>query len=150
MIFLSLGGWDTHVNQGKGRGQLANRMQPLGDGLAAFARGLGEAWDDTIVVVLSEFGRTVRENGNGGTDHGHGNVIWLLGGGVGGGRVYGEWPGLATGQLYKGRDLAVTTDYRTVFAAILERHFRLDDRQLAQVFPGLPQARSDLGQMLAP
>src|SRR5438105_6994545 len=103
MIFLSLGGWDTHVNQGKGRGQLANRMQPLGDGLAAFARGLGEAWDDTIVVVLSEFGRTVRENGNGGTDHGHGNVIWVLGGGVGGGRVYGEWPGLATGQLYKGR-----------------------------------------------
>ena len=149
MIFLSLGGWDTHVNQGRGKGQLASRLQPLGDGLATFARGLGSAWDNTIVVVLSEFGRTVRENGNGGTDHGHGNVIWLLGGGVGGGQVYGEWPGLATGQLYKGRDLAVTTDYRAVLSVILERHFRLDDRQLAQIFPGLPPSASNLGGMLA-
>ncbi len=149
LAFLSLGGWDTHVNQGKGKGQLANRLQPLGDGLAALAKGLGNAWDDTIAVVLSEFGRTVRENGNGGTDHGHGNVIWVLGGGVRGGRVYGDWPGLATAQLYKGRDLAVTTDYRTVLAAILERHLGLDDRQLAQVFPGLPQVASNLGEMLA-
>src|ERR1700737_469339 len=132
LVFLSLGGWDTHVNQGKARGQLANRLQPLGDGLAALARGLGGAWDDTIVVVLSEFGRTVRENGNGGTDHGH-----------------GDWPGLATAQLYQGRDLAVTTDYRVVLAAILERHLHLDDRQLAQVFPSLPQAQSDLREMLA-
>jgi len=149
LAFLSLGGWDTHVNQGKGKGQLANRLQPLGDGLAALAKGLGNAWDDTIAVVLSEFGRTVRENGNGGTDHGHGNVIWVLGGGVRGRRVYGDWPGLATAQLYKGRDLAVTTDYRTVLAAILERHLGLDDRQLAQVFPGLPQVASNLGEMLA-
>ena len=149
LVFLSLGGWDTHVNQGKARGQLANRLQPLGDGLAALARGLGGAWDDTIVVVLSEFGRTVRENGNGGTDHGHGNVIWVLGGGVRGGRIYGDWPGLATAQLYQGRDLAVTTDYRVVLAAILERHLHLDDRQLAHVFPSLPQVPSNLREMLA-
>jgi uncharacterized protein (DUF1501 family) len=148
LVFLSLGGWDTHVNQGKARGQLANRLQPLGDGLAALARGLGDAWDDTVIVVLSEFGRTVRENGNGGTDHGHGNVIWVLGGAVRGGHIYGEWPGLASAQLYKGRDLAVTTDYRTVLAAILERHLRLDDRQLGQVFPGLPQGASNLGEMV--
>jgi uncharacterized protein (DUF1501 family) len=149
LAFLSLGGWDTHVNQGRARGQLASRLQPLGDGLAALARGLGNAWGDTIAVVLSEFGRTFRENGNGGTDHGHGNVVWVLGGSVRGGRVYGEWPGLAPAQLYKGRDLAVTTDYRTVLAAILERHFGLADRQLAQIFPELPPAQSNLGGMLA-
>ncbi len=148
LVFLSLGGWDTHVNQGTARGQLANRLRPLGDGLATLARGLGSAWENTIVVVLSEFGRRVRENGNRGTDHGHGNVIWVLGGGVRGGRVYGDWPGLAAGQLYRGRDLAVTTDYRTVFTVILERHFRLEDRHLAQVFPGLPPTRSALEEML--
>ncbi|TMJ46455.1 MAG: DUF1501 domain-containing protein, partial [Alphaproteobacteria bacterium] len=131
------------------KGQLANRLQPLGNGLLALARGLGSSWDDTVIVVLSEFGRRVRENGNGGTDHGHGNVIWVLGGGVRGGRVYGDWPGLVTGQLYQGRDLAVTTDYRAVFTAILERHLRLDERQLARVFPGVLQARSNLDQMLA-
>jgi uncharacterized protein (DUF1501 family) len=79
---IGLGGWDTHVNQGNHKGQLAGRLRPLGEGLAVLARGLGEAWRDTIIVVLSEFGRTVRENGNGGTDHGHGNVIWVLGGSV--------------------------------------------------------------------
>jgi uncharacterized protein (DUF1501 family) len=149
LAFASLGGWDTHVNQGRAKGQLASRLQSLGDGLAALARGLGKDWDDTVVVVISEFGRTVRENGNGGTDHGHGNVVWVLGGSVRGGRVYGDWPGLAKAQLYQGRDLAVTTDYRTVFAAILERHLGLADRQLAQIFPGLPPARSDLEDMLA-
>ena len=149
LAFASLGGWDTHVNQGSQKGQLANHLRPLGDGLAALAKGLGQDWDDTVVVVLSEFGRTVHENGNGGTDHGHGNVIWVLGGGVRGGRVYGDWPGLATAQLYQSRDLAVTTDYRTVLAAILERHLGLGDRQLAQIFPDLPPARSNLGQMLA-
>ena len=149
LAFASLGGWDTHVNQGKGKGQLANRLQPLGDGLAALAKGLGKDWDDTVVVVISEFGRTVHENGNGGTDHGHGNVVWVLGGAVRGGHVYGDWPGLAKTQLYQGRDLAVTTDYRTLFAAILERHLGLADRQLAQIFPGLPPARSNLGELLA-
>jgi uncharacterized protein (DUF1501 family) len=149
IAFASLGGWDTHVNQGRSQGQLANRLQPLGEGLAALAKGLGRDWDDTVIVVISEFGRTVRENGNGGTDHGHGNVVWVLGGSVRGGRVYGDWPGLAKAQLYQGRDLAVTTDYRAVFAAILERHLGLADHQLAQIFPGLPPARSNLAEMLA-
>jgi uncharacterized protein (DUF1501 family) len=115
LAFASLGGWDTHVNQGNHTGQLANRLKPLGDGLAALAQGLGQDWNDTVVVVISEFGRTVRENGNAGTDHGHGNAIWLAGGRVNGGKVYGDWPGLAVAQLYQGRDLAVTTDYDTLW-----------------------------------
>ena len=149
LVFTSLGGWDTHVNQGNHKGQLANHLKPLGDGLAALARGLGRDWDDTAVVVLSEFGRTVHENGNGGTDHGHGNVIWVLGGNVRGGHIYGEWPGLASAQLYQRRDLAITTDYRQVLAAILERHLRLGGERLARVFPNLPSARRDLTQILA-
>ena len=119
------------------------------DGLAALAKGLGPDWDDTVVVVISEFGRTVHENGNGGTDHGHGNVVLVLGGNVRGGRVYGDWPGLGKAQLYQGRDLAVTTDYRTVFAVILQRHLGLADHQLTQIFPGLPPAGSNLGELLA-
>jgi uncharacterized protein (DUF1501 family) len=149
LAFASLGGWDTHVNQGSQKGQLANRLRPLGDGLAALAHGLGKDWGDTVVVVLSEFGRTVHENGAAGTDHGHGNAMWVLGGSVRGGRIYGDWPGLGAAQLYQGRDLAVTTDYRVAIAAILERHLRLDDRRLTQIFPGLPPARPDLGRMLA-
>jgi uncharacterized protein (DUF1501 family) len=149
LAFASLGGWDTHVHQGDQKGQLANHLRPLGDGLAALAKGLGQDWDDTVVIVLSEFGRTVHENGGAGTDHGHGNVIWVLGGRVRGGRIYGEWPGLGAAQLYQKRDLAVTTDYRTAIAAILERHLRLDDRRLEQIFPGLPPTRSQIGQMLA-
>ena len=123
--------------------------RPLGEGLAAFAKGQGQAWDDTIVAVISEFGRTIHENGNGGTDHGHGNVVWVLGGNVRGGRVYGDWPGLAKAELYQGRDLAVTTDYRSVFAAILERHLGLADNQLAQIFPSLPPAGANVADMLA-
>jgi uncharacterized protein (DUF1501 family) len=145
---IGLGGWDTHVNQGNYKGQLAARLRPLGEGLAVLARGLGEAWRDTIIVVLSEFGRTVRENGNGGTDHGHGNVIWVLGEPVKGGRVYGDWPGLMPAQLYQRRDLAVTTDFRTAIAAILERHMRLTDRQLEAVLPLAPPVPPELTQML--
>jgi uncharacterized protein (DUF1501 family) len=145
---IGLGGWDTHVNQGNHKGQLAGRLRPLGEGLAVLARGLGEAWRDTIIVVLSEFGRTVRENGNGGTDHGHGNVIWVLGGSVKGGRVYGDWPGLMPAQLYQRRDLAVTTDFRTAITAILERHMRLGDRQLEAVLPDAPPVSPELAQML--
>lgn len=149
LVFASLGGWDTHVNQGDHAGQLANRLKPLGDGLAALAQGLGPVWADTVVVVISEFGRTVHENGNRGTDHGHGNVIWLMGGPVNGGKVYGDWPGLATAQLYEQRDLAVTTDYRHALAMVLERHLRLDDKALAKIFPGMPPSYGALAQMLA-
>jgi uncharacterized protein (DUF1501 family) len=149
LVFASLGGWDTHVNQGNHAGQLANRLKPLGDGLAALAQGLGGVWNDTVVVVISEFGRTVHENGNGGTDHGHGNVIWVMGGPVNGGKIYGDWPGLAAAQLYEGRDLAVTTDYRHPLAMILERHLRLPDSAMAKIFPGMPPARGNFSQMLS-
>jgi uncharacterized protein (DUF1501 family) len=149
LVVASLGGWDTHVRQGHHAGQLADRLHPLGDGLAAFAQGLGPGWGDTVVVVLSEFGRTVRENGDGGTDHGHGNAIWLLGGAVRGGRVYGEWPGLALAALYEGRDLAVTTDFRSVLAAVLARHLRLSDRALAHIFPGFTPPHTDIDRIIA-
>jgi uncharacterized protein (DUF1501 family) len=140
VAFAALGGWDTHVNQGNAKGQLANRLQPLGEGLDAFVRTLGTQYARTTIVVLSEFGRTVRQNGSGGTDHGHGNVMWLLGGRVNGGKVHGEWPGLADASLYQGRDLAITTDFRNVLAPVLAQHMALSDTALATVFPGLPPA----------
>ncbi len=149
LAFVGLGGWDTHVNQGGGKGRLANRLGSLGEGLATLARGLGGAWRDTVVVVLSEFGRTVRENGDRGTDHGHGNVIWVAGGAIRGGRVYGQWPGLRPAQLYQQRDLAITTDFRAALAAILGQHLGLADRKLDSVFPGAPPAAAELAQMLA-
>ncbi|HWD56965.1 MAG TPA: DUF1501 domain-containing protein [Stellaceae bacterium] len=149
LAFASLGGWDTHVNQGSHDGQLANRLKPLGDGLAALVAGLAQDWDDTVVVVISEFGRTVHENGNRGTDHGHGTAIWVMGGRVNGGKVYGDWPGLAAAQLYQGRDLAVTTDYRHVLAMLLGRHLRLPDAAMAAIFPGMPAPKGNLGQILA-
>jgi uncharacterized protein (DUF1501 family) len=138
LAFIALGGWDTHAGQGAATGQLANRLAPLGQGLAVLAQHLGPLFDDTTVVVMSEFGRTARENGNSGTDHGHGNVMWLLGGRVNGGKVYGEWPGIGDAQLNEGRDLAVTTDFRSVLAQVAERHLQLGDRQLELVFPRLP------------
>ncbi len=149
LAFIGLGGWDTHVDQGGEKGQLARRLGALGDGLAQLARGLGAAWRDTVVVVLSEFGRTVRENGDRGTDHGHGNAIWVAGGAIRGGRIYGEWPGLTTGQLYQRRDLAITTDFRAALAAILGPHMGLADRELDLIFPGAPPAGAGLAQMLA-
>jgi len=134
---LEIGGWDTHARQGASRGQLAGRLQPLGDGLALLARELGPAlWDDTVVTVISEFGRTVRENGTGGTDHGHGNALWLLGGKVAGGQVAGRWPGLSPAARQDGRDLAVTTDYRAVMAGVARQHLGLRDDALAKLFPG--------------
>jgi uncharacterized protein (DUF1501 family) len=136
IAFLALGGWDTHVNQGGAKGQLANRLQPLGQGLAALARGLGPVFDDTTILVISEFGRTVRQNGTGGTDHGHGNVMWALGGNVAGGKVHGRWPGIDTPALNEGRDLAVTTDFRQVLAGVCAHNLGLPDDKLARVFPG--------------
>jgi uncharacterized protein (DUF1501 family) len=149
LAFVALGGWDTHVAQGGARGQLANRLRPLGEGLAALAQGLGPVWRDTVIVVLSEFGRTVHENGDRGTDHGHGNVIWLAGGAIRGARVYGEWPGLAPTELYQRRDLAITTDFRAGLAAILGPHLNLSDRQLDRIFPGAPPVALGLEKMLA-
>ncbi len=137
--FVPLGGWDTHANQGAGTGQLANRLAPLGQGLAALAQGLGPLFDDTTIVVMSEFGRTARQNGNNGTDHGHGNVMWVLGGQVAGGKVFGEWQGVGDAQLHEGRDVPVTTDFRSVLAQIAERHLKLSDRQLRTVFPLMPE-----------
>lgn len=139
LAFVALGGWDTHAGQGAAGGQLANRLAPLGQGLAVLAERLGPLFDDTMVVVMSEFGRTARENGNGGTDHGHGNVMWLLGGKVNGGKVYGEWEGVGDAALNEGRDLPVTTDFRSVLVQVVERHLLLGDKKLVQVFPAMPQ-----------
>lgn len=147
LAFFALGGWDTHINQGAGEGQLANRLRPLGDGLAALATGLGPSFDDSLILVMSEFGRTVHENGNGGTDHGHGNVLWLLGGDIAGKHVYGSWPGLGRDQLYQQRDLAVTTDFRRVIGPTVTRHLRLPDGAIAALFPGIP-AGGDYSSLL--
>ncbi|PQP00892.1 hypothetical protein C5614_04875 [Massilia phosphatilytica] len=142
LAFVALGGWDTHANQGAANGQLASRLAPLGQGLAVLAERLGPLFDDTVVVVMSEFGRTARENGNGGTDHGHGNVMWVIGGKVRGGRVYGDWEGVGDAKLNEGRDLPVTTDFRLVLAQISEEHLMLGDKRLEQVFPAMPQKRA--------
>ncbi len=150
LVFLDLGGWDTHINQGAEKGQLANHLKQLGDGLSSFVAALGPLYEDTLVLVMSEFGRTVHENGNGGTDHGHGNALWALGDGVRGGRIYGDWPGLATRNLYEGRDMAVTVDFRSVIAATLSSHMRLSAEQLRVIFPGLPASKlnaHDLSQL---
>jgi uncharacterized protein (DUF1501 family) len=134
LAFADVGGWDTHVNQGADQGQLSQRLDELGRALTAFATDLGERMADVVVLTMSEFGRTVRENGNGGTDHGRGTAMLVLGGGVRGGAVHGRWPGLAADQREDGRDLAVTTDFRDLFGEILARH--LGARDLAAVFPG--------------
>lgn len=147
LAFVALGGWDTHANQGAGKGQLANRLAPLGQGLAVLAERLGPMFNDTTIVVMSEFGRTARENGNGGTDHGHGNVMWLLGGGVAGGKVHGDWRGVGDSALNEGRDLPVTTDFRSVLAQVCERHLLLDDQNLARIFPAMPARMAGLRVM---
>jgi uncharacterized protein (DUF1501 family) len=139
LAFVALGGWDTHANQGAASGQLANRLAPLGQGLAVLAQRLGPMFDDTTIVVMSEFGRTARQNGNGGTDHGHGNAMWVLGGPVAGGKVHGDWKGVGDAALNEGRDLPVTTDFRLVLAQVAERHLRLSDKQLSTVFPAMPR-----------
>jgi uncharacterized protein (DUF1501 family) len=142
--FMALGGWDTHANQGAATGQLANRLRPLGQGLATLCQRLDTLFDDTCIVVMSEFGRTFRQNGNGGTDHGHGNVMWLLGGQVAGGKVHGNWPGVGTTQLYEGRDLAVTTDFRQVLSQVCTHHLALADTQLEKIFPAMPASTQSL------
>jgi len=135
ILFVDVGGWDTHVNQGNGaNGQLATRLDDFGQALAAFARDLGERMADVVVLTMSEFGRTIRENGDAGTDHGHATAMFVLGGPVRGGRVLGRWPGLAPEQRFEGRDLAVTTDFRDLFGEVAARH--LGVAQLEVLFPG--------------
>lgn len=148
LAFLSVGGWDTHVNQGSAQGQLANHLRPLGEGLEQLIQGLGPVYADTAVLVISEFGRTFRENGNGGTDHGHGNVIWLMGGRVNGGRVHGHWPGLGDEELYQSRDLAVTTDFRQVAGALITGHLQLPATALGRVFPQGMGQPADLAPLM--
>ena len=134
VAFADIGGWDHHVNEGSTQGQIANVLRDFSGSLSAFWIDLGDLADDTVVVTMSEFGRTARENGNRGTDHGHANVMFVMGGPVKGGKVYGQWPGLDQSQLYEARDLAVTTDFRRVLGEAVDRH--LGNSKLDQVFPG--------------
>ncbi len=133
LVFMDVGGWDTHVGQGNAKGQLANKLERLGEGLATLAQSLGDQYKNTVIMVMSEFGRTVAQNGNNGTDHGHGNVTWLMGGGVQGGKVYSRWPGLNPNNLWEERDLAVTTDFRSIIGTVMNRHFGLDDNTIRRV-----------------
>ena len=128
--------WDHHVNEGGATGQIANRLGDFASGIAALARDLDDRMADTIILTMSEFGRTVVENGNRGTDHGHGNAMMLIGGHVKGGRVYGDWPGLGESDRHEGRDLAITTDFRDVFGEVVMRHLGADANTAARVFPG--------------
>jgi uncharacterized protein (DUF1501 family) len=134
VAFADVGGWDTHVNQGAGQGQLAGRLDDFSRSIAALVTDLGDRMADTVVLTMSEFGRAVGENGNRGTDHGHGNAMMVLGGGVRGGRVHGKWPGLSREHRFEGRDLAVTTDFRDVFGEIVVRHLGVADAR--PIFPG--------------
>ncbi len=132
--FADIGDWDTHVNQGSANGRLNNRLKEFSEAIAAFWNDMGQDAEGITLVTMSEFGRTAKQNGTGGTDHGHGNVMFVLGGGVRGGKVYGRWPGLAPEQLNEGRDLAVTTDFRQVLGELTAR--TLGTRDLDRVFPG--------------
>jgi uncharacterized protein (DUF1501 family) len=139
VAFAEAGGWDTHVNQGSSVGQLAARLDDFGRGIAALARDLGDRMSDIVILTMSEFGRAVAENGNRGTDHGHGNAMMIIGGeNVRGGKVYGRWPGLGREQRYDGRDLAVTTDFRSVFAEVVRGHLGVTDT--GTIFPGFKDA----------
>ncbi len=134
VLFVDCSGWDNHVNEGGAQGQLSNLLKDLGQSLAAFHQDLGDRMQDVVVVTMSEFGRTAKENGNRGTDHGHANYMFVMGGDVKGGKVYGKWPGLEDHQLNEGRDLALTTDFRAVVGEILTKHLGVKD--MAPVFPG--------------
>jgi uncharacterized protein (DUF1501 family) len=141
--FIDVGGWDTHVGEGGATGQLATKLGELGRGLALFADEMGPQWQNTVVVVVSEFGRTFRENGNRGTDHGHGSAYWVLGGGVKGGRIAGEQVAVNASTLFQNRDYPVLNEYRAMFGGLLRRMYGLGDAQLATVFPGA--SARDLG-----
>ena len=141
VAFAEAGGWDTHINQGGSRGQLANLLRDFSSSIAAFATDLGTRMDDVVVLTMSEFGRTARENGSRGTDHGHGNAMLVIGGSVKGGKVYGDWKGLKSDQLNEGRDVAVTTDFRDVFGEVANKH--LGTRNLSALFPKYQVSKSN-------
>ncbi|MHA4870694.1 DUF1501 domain-containing protein [Duganella sp. PWIR1] len=132
--FIDVGGWDTHVGQGNASGYLANRLEELGRGLSGFAQEMGPDWKDTVVIVVSEFGRTFRENGNRGTDHGHGSVYWVLGGGINGGKVLGEQVRLEQATLFQNRDYPVLNEYRAMFGGLLARMYGLNAGQVESIF----------------
>ena len=134
IAFAESTNWDHHVNEGGATGILAVRLDDFSRGIAALATDLGDRMDDVLVLTMSEFGRAVSENGNRGTDHGHGNAMFILGGGVRGGKVYGPWPGLEPEQRFEGRDLAVTTDFRDLFAEVVVRHLGIINPET--IFPG--------------
>ncbi len=134
IAFADVGGWDTHVNQGAATGQLSARLNDFAQSVSALVADLGDKMGDVVILTMSEFGRTARENGNRGTDHGHAGALFVIGGDVKGGRVYGKWPGLEQEQLYEGRDLALTTDFRAVFSEVTSRH--LGAAQVDRIFPG--------------
>ncbi len=140
VLFVDCGGWDNHVNEGGVQGQLSNLLKDLGQGLAAFHQDMGDRMENIVFVTMSEFGRTAKENGNRGTDHGHANCMFVMGGDVKGGQVYGRWPGLNDHQLNEGRDLALTTDFRSVVGEILAKHIGVAD--LKPVFPGFDNNRA--------
>ena len=139
IAFADVGGWDTHVNQGGSRGQLALRLDDFARSVAALVQDLGARMDDVVILTMSEFGRMARENGSRGTDHGHAGALFVIGGNVKGGKVHGRWPGLAPDQLYEGRDLALTTDFRSVFGEVAAKH--LGAEKLDALFPGFEQRR---------
>jgi uncharacterized protein (DUF1501 family) len=141
IAFTDIGGWDTHANQGSSRGQLALRVQDFGNGLAALYRDLGDRMQRVVIVTMTEFGRAIRQNGSGGTDHGHASCLFVAGGPVRGGKVYARWPGLAPEQLFEGRDLAITTDFRDVLAAIVQKHLHATD--VSTIFPGFKASSMD-------
>jgi uncharacterized protein (DUF1501 family) len=138
IAFADVGGWDTHVNQGGATGQLAQRLDDFAKSIAALANDLGEGMENVVILTMSEFGRMARQNGNGGTDHGHAGAMFVIGGSVHGKKVYGKWPGLEPEQLYEGRDLALTTDFRSVFSEIASKH--LGATSLGAMFPGFNSA----------
>jgi len=129
--FAEIDGWDHHQNESN---DMANLLRTFSNAIAAFCQDMGDRMEDVVIVTMSEFGRTVEENGTGGTDHGHGSMMMVLGGAVEGGKIYGQWPGLEKEQLYEGRDLAVTTDFRTVLSELVSVH--LGRKDLTAVFPG--------------
>lgn len=146
IAFAEMGGWDTHVNQGASRGQLANLLRDFGSSIAALTDDLGKKMDDVVILTMSEFGRTARENGSRGTDHGHANSMFVIGNNIKGSKVYGDWKGLADDKLYEGRDLDVTTDFRTIFAEIAAKH--LKNESLSKVFPGFDVAPKNFRNFL--